>query len=65
MQIDRKVVEQALGALSLALSDVDWRANSPTEPVIHRAYNALYKALERQEQKQEADLWHGAKQEDV
>ena len=43
--IDRAVVEQALEALSLALSDVDWRANSPTQPVIHKAHTALRAAL--------------------
>ena len=48
MQIDRAVVEQALGALSLALSDVDWREDSPTQPVIHKAHAALRAALAQQ-----------------
>jgi hypothetical protein len=43
--IDRSTVEQALKALSLALSDVDWRAKSPTQPVIHKAHTALKAAL--------------------
>ena len=41
----RTAAQQALEALSLALSDVDWRANSPTQPVIHKAHTALEAAL--------------------
>ena len=41
----RTAAQQALEALSLALSDVDWRANSPTQPVIHKAHTALKAAL--------------------
>lgn len=37
--------QQALEALSLALSDVEWRINSPTQRVIHKGYNALHAAL--------------------
>ena len=46
----RTAAQQALEALSLALTDVDWRAKSPTQPVIHRAYAALRAALAQQEQ---------------
>ena len=45
--LPREVVEQALEAMSLALSDVDWRKDSPTQPVIHKAYNATSAALEQ------------------
>lgn len=41
----REAAQQALEALSLALSDVDWRADSPTQPVIHKAHAALHAAL--------------------
>jgi hypothetical protein len=48
----REAAQQALEALSLALIDGDWRArrgrNSPTQPVIHRAYEALRAALEQE-----------------
>jgi len=40
-----KAAQQALEALSLALSDVDRRGNSPTQPVLHKAYNSLQSAL--------------------
>ena len=45
--LPREVVEQALAAMSLALSDVDWRKASPTQPVIHKAYNATRAALDQ------------------
>lgn len=45
--LPREVVEQALAAMSLALSDVDWRKDSPTQPVIHKAYNATRAALDQ------------------
>lgn len=41
----REAAQQALEALSLALSDVEWRINSPTQRVIHGAYNNLRAAL--------------------
>jgi hypothetical protein len=55
--IDRSTVEQALKALSLALSDVDWRANSPTQPVIHKAHTALKAAQAEPVQLKEHCLW--------
>jgi hypothetical protein len=55
--IDRSTVEQALEALSLALSDVDWRANSPTQPVIHKAHTALKAAQAGPVQLKEHCLW--------
>ena len=45
--LPREVLERALEAMSLALSDVDWRKDSPTQPVIHKAYNATCAALEQ------------------
>ena len=45
----RTAAQQALEALSLALSDVEWRINSPTQRVIHGAYNNL-RATMAQEQ---------------
>ena len=51
--LPREVVEQALAAMSLALSDVDWRKASPTQPVIHKAYNATRSALEQPRGEQE------------
>lgn len=44
----REAAQQALEALSLALSDVEWRINSPTQRVIHKEYNALRAALAQQ-----------------
>ena len=44
----RTAAQQALEALSLALSDVEWRINSPTQRVIHKGYNALRAALAQQ-----------------
>jgi hypothetical protein len=41
----KQAAQQALEALSLALSDVDWRIDSPSQPVIHKAYNQLQRAL--------------------
>lgn len=55
--IDRSTVERVLEALSLALSDVDWRANSPTQPVIHKAHTALKAALVEPVQQKEHCLW--------
>lgn len=37
--------KQALAALSLALTDVEWRPNSPTQKAILKAYNELQSAL--------------------
>ena len=41
----REALQKAKDALSLALSDVDWRKDSPTQPVIHKAYNCAHQAL--------------------
>ena len=41
----REVLHKAKAALSLALSDVDWRKDSLTQPVIHKAYNCAHEAL--------------------
>ena len=41
----REALQKAKDALSLALSDVDWRKDSPTQPVIHKAYNCARQAL--------------------
>lgn len=46
----RQAMQMALEALSLALSDVDWRADSPTQPVIHKAHAALRAALSAQQE---------------
>ena len=43
---DAALLRQAMEALSLALSDVDWRAGSPTQPVIHKAHAAIRARLE-------------------
>ena len=51
--LPREVLERALEAMSLALSDVDWRKDSPTQPVIHKAYNATRSALEQPRGEQE------------
>ena len=53
--LPREVVEQALAAMSLALSDVDWRKDSPTQPVIHKAYNATRRAALDQPQNHVTD----------
>ena len=47
--LPRADVERALEALSLALSDVDWRAGSPTQPAIHKAFSTLRAALAQQQ----------------
>jgi hypothetical protein len=39
-ELERQL-EQAREALSLALSDVEWRANSPTQKVIFKAHAAI------------------------
>ena len=39
-----KALKVAANALSLALSDVDWRKDSPTQPVIHKAYQKAMEA---------------------
>lgn len=41
----REALQKAKEALSLALSDVDWRKGSPTQPVIYKAYNCVDEAL--------------------
>ena len=41
----REALHKAKAALSLALSDVDWRKDSLTQPVIHKAYNCAHQAL--------------------
>ena len=41
----REALHKAKAALSLALSDVDWRKDSLTQPVIHKAYNCAHEAL--------------------
>lgn len=41
----REALRKAKAALSLALSDVDWRKDSLTQPVIHKAYNCAHEAL--------------------
>ena len=51
--LPREVVERTLEALSLALSDVDWRKDSPTQPVIHKAYNATCAAMEQPQDEHE------------
>lgn len=39
-----KALKVAANALSLALSDIDWRKDSPTQPVIHKAYQKVMEA---------------------
>ena len=41
----REALQKAKEALSLALSDVDWRKGSPTQPVMYKAYNCVDEAL--------------------
>ena len=41
----REALQLAKDALSLALSDVNWRKDSLTQPVIHKAYNCAHEAL--------------------
>ena len=55
--LPREVVERTLEALSLALSDVDWRKDSPTQPVIHKAYNATCAAMEQPQDEQKPFAW--------
>ena len=49
--LPREVLERALAAMSLVLSDVDWRKGSPTQPVIHKAYNSTSAALDQPQPK--------------
>ena len=41
----REALQLAQAALSLALSDVEWRKDSPTQPTIYKAYNTVSEAL--------------------
>lgn len=45
MSMLKEAAQKALKALSLALSDVEWQVNSPTQKVLHKAYSALHDAL--------------------
>lgn len=42
-----QALESAKAALSIALSDVDWRPQSPTQSAIHKAYCNAVSALSR------------------
>lgn len=46
---DEALIRQMKAALSLALSDVEWRAGSPTQKVINKAYNSARARLGEKE----------------